>query len=358
VNRGVVLSVDNASMVVFTSGCRLERVPSRAGVAPGQEIIIESTKTSQKSRGTVFRPLMAFAAAIFAIVAGVIISQSILSSRTYAVISVDVNPSIQFSLNEDLIVTDIQALNADAAKLMVKEQYKGLAWQDAVDRWLICLEENGYEDISDVLISAVMPAKDEALKTQLTLLEEGAEDSKYRMHVIYSNDGGVSETARKNGLSVGMQMLLNQSAAQQGPWTAENIKAVPLGEIIRILAQSGEMDQTRITVSHPAGSHTSADPTQPSTPADTRPTADPTKPTKPTAPSNSHQSTEPTETSTEPTETFPTETSAEPTETSAEPTETSAEPTETSAEPTDTSAEPTTSPSTSFSIPSNPHGGK
>ncbi|MBN1892743.1 MAG: anti-sigma factor domain-containing protein [Clostridiales bacterium] len=299
-NRGVVLSVDSASAIVFTSECRLIKVPSRQGVQLGQEIIIETPKVTKRSGSRILRPLLAFAAAVFAVIAGVIISQSILTTRTYAVLSVDVNPSLQFSLNQDLIVTDVEALNADAGRLLIKESYKGLSWQEAVDRWLLLLEENGYEEIGDVLISAVMPEKDEALVTQLMLFEETAgegDGSQMRLHIIYSHDGGVSESARKNGLSVGMQMLVNQSAAQQGPWTADNIKATPLGELVRLLAQDGQMDQTRITVNKPSDTTRdetdSGDSTKPGTPAETRPSADPTKPSTPAETRPSADPTEP-----------------------------------------------------------------
>ena len=301
-NRGVVLSVDNASAIVFTSDCRLVKVPSRQAVPLGQEIIIETPRAARKSGSRILRPLLAFAAALFAVAAGVVISHSILTSRTYAVLSVDVNPSLQFSLNQDLFVTDVEALNADAGRLLIKENFKGLTWQEAVDQWLVCLQENGYEEIGDVLVSAVMPEKAEIFKSQLMLFQETAgegDGSQMRLLVIYSHDGSVSETARKNGLSVGMQMLVNQSAAQQGPWTSENIKAVPLGELVRLLAQDGMMDQTRITVNKPT--HTGndetnpGDPTEPGTPADTRPSADPTKPSTPADTRPSAEKTEKTE---------------------------------------------------------------
>ena len=313
-NRGIILSLDNTSAIMFTSDCRLVRVPSRKAISLGQEIIVDSPKESYRSGSRVMRPVLAFAAAVFAIIAGFIITQSILNARTYAVLSVDVNPSLQFSINKDFMVTNVEALNADASRLLIKENYKGLTWQEAVDRWLLCLEQNGYEEIGDVLISAVMPEKDTLLKSQLMLLKEtsgNGEGSGIRLHIIYSHDGSVAETARKNGLSVGMQMIVNRSAAQQGPWNAENVKATSLGELVRILAQSGEMDQTRITVnppshtgkdetdpgsptrpSTPADTRPSADPTKPSTPADTRPSADPTKPTKPTKPTQPSESTE------------------------------------------------------------------
>ena len=353
-NRGVVLSVNETSAVVFTSDCRLVRVSSQKSVILGQEIIIETPRAAQRKGSRMLRPLLAFAAALFAVIAGVIISQSILTTRTYAVLSVDVNPSLQFSLNKDLIVTDVQALNADAGRLLIKESFKGLAWQEAVDAWLLCLEENGYEEVGDVLISAVMPEKDALLKAQLMLFEETSgqgEGAQARIHIIYSHDGSVSESAQENGLSVGMQMLVNQSAAQRGPWTEDNIKAAPLGELVRLLAQDGQMDQTRITVEHtthtgkdetdpagptkpstPADTRPSADPTKPSTPADTRPSADPTKPstpadtrpsadpTKPSTPADTRPSADPTKPTT-PADTRPSADPTKPTKSTAETTE-------------------------------------
>jgi hypothetical protein len=295
-NRGVVLSIDSAYAIVFTRDCHLVKIPPRQGLRLGQEVSLVNPNDRVHERSHIFRPLVAIAAALFAIVAGVLISQSVLATRTYAVLSVDVNPSLQFSLNKDLLVMEVEALNEDASRLLIKEDYKGLTWQEAVDKWVICLQENGYEEISDVLVSAVMPEKDAILKTQLMLFKETAgkgEGSQMQFHVIYSNDGGVSETAKKNGLSVGMQMIVNQSAAQNGPWTADNIKGASLGELVRVLAQNGEMDQTQVTVNKPDTSGTPDPHSTSSRPSGSDQNASGTKETNGTPPSNSNATTIP-----------------------------------------------------------------
>lgn len=69
-SRGVVLSVDEASAIVFTSDCRLVKVSSRKGVILGREIIIETPPTARRTGSRVLRPLLAFAAALFAVIAG------------------------------------------------------------------------------------------------------------------------------------------------------------------------------------------------------------------------------------------------------------------------------------------------
>ena len=347
-NRGVVLSIDSAYAIVFTRDCHLVKIPPRQGLRLGQEVSLVTPNDKAHERSHILRPLVAIAAALFAVIAGVLISQSILATRTYAVLSVDVNPSLQFSLNEDLLVMDVDALNEDAGRLLIKEDYKGLTWQEAVDKWVICLQENGYEEIADVLVSAVMPEKDSALKTHLMVFMETAgkgEGSQIQFHVIYSNDGGVSETAKKNGLSVGMQMIVNQSATQNGPWTADNVKAASLGELVRVLAQNGEMDQTQVTVNKPDISGTPNPNSTESRPSGSDQNASGTKETKGSIPSNSNGSKDPDETKDPP----PSNSNG-----SKENNETAATTPSTTVEATST----TTPSSTEKTIPSNSNGSK
>jgi len=361
-NRGVVLSIDSAYAIVFTRDCHLVKIPPRQGLRLGQEVSLVTPKDKAHERSHILRPLVAIAAALFAIVAGVLISQSILATRTYAVLSVDVNPSLQFSLNQDLLVMDVDALNEDASRLLIKEDYKGLTWQEAVDKWVICLQENGYDEIADVLVSAVMPEKDTALKTQLMVFKETAgegEGSQMQFHVIYSNDGGVSETAKKNGLSVGMQMIVNQSAAQNGPWTADNVKAASLGELVSVLAQNGEMDQTQVTVNKPDSSGTPDPHSTSSRPSGSDQNASGTKETKSSIPSNSNGSKDTDATKDTPPSNSNATTIPSNSNGSKETTEaTETEETTPSTSATTKETKPSTSATTEKSIPSNSNGSK
>ena len=65
--------------------------------------------------------------------------------------------------------------------------------------------------------------------------------------MVYSHDNTVRKTADQNGLSVGRQMLLNQSDAKQMGWDSETIQDAPLGELVRNLLKGEDEDQTRLT---------------------------------------------------------------------------------------------------------------
>jgi hypothetical protein len=250
--RATVMAIDHQWATVFTEDCQLVKIPIRPDMAVGKEIIMEAQAKSIHSfvQSRSFKPALIAASLILLLAVGLIFGQGLLLNPVYAQVSIDINPSLELSLNRNLEVISVRAINEKAVQLLVGQDYIGLAWQEAVNRWTETVRTSNRFQVQTMLIAAVMPEKGELLRTQL-LNMEGTQNqgtlANIAVRVIYSNDQAVANQAHANHLSVGRQMLLNQAQVQSQNYNAATISDAPLGDLIRNLLQDHEQDQTRLT---------------------------------------------------------------------------------------------------------------
>ncbi len=205
---------------------------------------IQPTVPAKKRR---IRPMFIAVSAVLVLALTILIGQGLLFNPVYAEVSVDINPAVQFRLNRQLEVLSVHALNQEAAALLEGNELKGLGIEEAVYRWKE-LASKQYQ-VQTMLLASVMPANEEALRAILTRLEQvqnagGESQLQVKSQFIYSHDKEVVAQAKKNGLTVGRQMLLNQAQAQHQAYTAETIAEAPLDDVMPKLLKHQERNQT------------------------------------------------------------------------------------------------------------------
>jgi len=245
--KGVVLSIDRNQATVFTQDCGLETIDLAPNMKMGREAVLPASSRPQKMR-------LAWAAAamlaVLVLILGILVGTGRFLSPVYATLSVDVNPSIELDLNRSLDVIRVRALNDEAAALLQGQELRKMNWEDAVTHWTELVDAKYPLQERTVLLSAVLPEGAEQLRIRLLALEKKLQQGplvQEQVRVVYSHDEAVRKTADQNGLSVGRQMLLNQSDAKQMGWDPETIQDAPLGELVRNLLKDEDEDQTRLT---------------------------------------------------------------------------------------------------------------
>jgi len=250
-SKGVILTLDKKKATILTDDCRLVHTAAQPGMAPGKEINMDMNAKTKTVRRRYLRPALIAAGAIAVLAAALIFGLSQNQNKVYAIISVDVNPSMELSLNKNLEVISAEAMNEDAEPFLAGQNYRGMFWKDAVEAWTEALRQSSQIQVKNMLISAVMPEDAEQLRTQLMSMEGAADAGKMKgiaVRIIYSYDRNVSEDAARNGLSVGRQMLLNRERTQERTdWDAATIENAPLDELMDTLLTDGEQNQTRVT---------------------------------------------------------------------------------------------------------------
>jgi hypothetical protein len=266
--KGLIMTIDQKYAYVFTRDCRMEKIIWQPGMAVGQEISLEREPPDTPVRAFPRRRAvgLALAAACLVVLIGVSLP-GLLFSPVYARLSVDVNPSLELSLNRRLEVRSVRVIGEDARAVLGGEHLEGLPWKDAVARWSELLQQHGQGDIQTMLLAAVLPAAATTFRNQLLDMASAPETGiALQIRVIYSHDQSVANMALQNGLSVGRQMLLTLAQQQDEPWTAQSIAAAPLGDLVRQLLRDGQADQAGLTK---RTTQSAADPTGTSMPSGT-----------------------------------------------------------------------------------------
>ena len=249
--KGTVMSIEKNAAYVFTQDCGLVRMALRPDMAVGREILLNETldEPTAAPRVRLLKPAFTAAVIIALLTVSLWFGQGLLIRPVYARLSVDVNPSIEMLLNRQLEVEDIRLLNEDAKQLMAGRDMTGLAWHEAVEQWAVILREERPEKLRQMLIAAVMPKDETTFAVQLRDLagtdNEGAL-SGIAVRVIYATDQEISNLAIQNGISVGRQMLLNQSGVQEAEWNAASIQSAPVGQLVGELLHEDQMVQDPI----------------------------------------------------------------------------------------------------------------
>lgn len=130
----------------------LEAVRKKSQIIP-LELKQESKKVKQKSK-FVFR--FASVATAFILLALILVSSlsPILFSTNYTTITVDINPSMELTIDENETVTMVNAINNDAINLVENLNLVGASFEDVVTALLIRAREQGY--IQNATQNAIM----------------------------------------------------------------------------------------------------------------------------------------------------------------------------------------------------------
>lgn len=130
-----------------------------------QEALVE-----QRPRRTRFRAITAFAMAL-------VLVMGIFSYQTYfvaaAYVSLDVNPSVELTLNPMNRVIAVRAFNPSGEQLIQGERLTGKSYEAAISSLLEQMKEEGYlkeEGLVTVMVQASNEAKQEALCESLAVL--------------------------------------------------------------------------------------------------------------------------------------------------------------------------------------------
>lgn len=251
-NKGTVLTIEKKWAIIFTKDCQLIKIPLRPDITVGREIQINTTKADARfiTQYRQLKPALIAATLVVLLAVSVLWGRGLIYQPVYAQMSIDVHSSLELALNRQMQVMSVAALNQETVQLMEGQNFKGLTWQEAVNRWTEILRANNQFQNQTMLISAVLPENAEKLKTQLLNMEGNYYQGPLTgvcVRVIYSNDPVVAKAAQQNGLSIGRQMLLNQAQVQNQNWNKSSIADAPLGELIQALLQKGEENQTHLT---------------------------------------------------------------------------------------------------------------
>ena len=230
--KAVIVDLLNGQAAALCDDGRVIRLPD-AGYALGQIVEVHVRK----------RPARRWLRTISAVAAAAVLLLAVGGGAAYAmpygVVSLDVNPSIEYTINRFDYVLSVEGVNEDGRALLAGMDSSKLVHrriEDALEASVAQLEAGDWSESDEILISAGTKTEAHSEKL-LSELETGLRSRRenLQIHALTVSEDEISE-AHREGMSAGRRRVLRELGEREGAsFDAENWADRPIGEILREL---------------------------------------------------------------------------------------------------------------------------
>ncbi len=170
------------------------------------------------------------------------------NGKVDSVIGIDVNPSVELSVNKKNKVLSAEALNDDAEKIMEDMDLKGVDLKVAVNAVIGSMVTNGYlNDLDNAILVTVSNdsiSKASSLRTAVVSDIKNTLEEKKLKAVVYDQqvieEDQVKQLAKEYGISYGKAYFLKELIAQNSSLTMEDMKELApltMEEIAKVITE-------------------------------------------------------------------------------------------------------------------------
>ena len=235
--KAVIVDLLNGQAAALCDDGRVIRLPD-AGYALGQIVEVHERK----------RPARRWMRTISAVAAAAVLLLAVGGGAAYAmpygVVSLDVNPSIEYTINRFDYVLSVEGVNEDGRALLAEMDSSKLIHRrigDALEASVAQLEAGDWSESDEILISAGTKTEAHSEKL-LSELESGLRQRRENVQIcaLAVSEEEISE-AHREGMSAGRRHMLRELGEREGEsFDAEDWADRPIGEIMREL-ERGEI---------------------------------------------------------------------------------------------------------------------
>ncbi|EPR13345.1 anti-sigma factor domain-containing protein [Ruminiclostridium papyrosolvens] len=234
-NTGMILEFKGNKAIVMTSTCDFITITKMPEMFVGQQLDLSNSVLPRK-----FNPMRYFAIAgmFVLILCSVLIYHLVQPSSVFAYVDVDINPSIELSIDKKANVIEVKALNSDAAALVKNIKLVNKSLTSAVRIIIEESESKGFirpDTKNAVLISASIKSGSEKVldgivsELQKTDFRVGSESIKAEVIKV---DPTKRSEAVKNNISMGLYKLFEEISESGDDINIEKAKSENLFNII------------------------------------------------------------------------------------------------------------------------------
>ncbi len=148
--KAIVMEVKDNYIIVMKEGGSLVKINKKGDIKVGQSIYcfeddlyVEKSINKRKSFTSYIVPLGVVAALLCVLCLPMIKNTSPISNNDYAILTFDVNPSIEFNLDEEGKIINVSGVNDDANKLDI-DSLKGLSLKEGATKLKDILSSKNY----------------------------------------------------------------------------------------------------------------------------------------------------------------------------------------------------------------------
>lgn len=266
--RGSIVKVCSDSIVVVTEECTFKRIKKSVGLEEGMEVYFEERDIIRKSN-TSIKNISKIAAIILLVLTSIYgIQVWDMNYRAVAIVSIDINPSVEIKLNKNHRVINAKPLNKDALNLPLKK-LKGQMLTNALDELVQIAKTEGYikENEENHILLAVVGLSNNEKDTEALehLLAEGkekienisSEDNQHIEVVTVESNKETLKKARKEHISVGRMEVFenNKDNNEDGQSSKEEIKDLKEEKVKGLIEKIGK--EHPVFEEHPGNSNNS-----------------------------------------------------------------------------------------------------
>lgn len=157
------------------------------------------------------------------------------------IVAIDVNPSVEISLNKSYKVLNVKANNEDAASLIKDKSFKNKNCDDVISELTMSLSSSGYinKNKNSILVSVSNSneVKADEVKTRVvtdiktTLNQQEIKPVIYKQSISNSKTKELERLAKQYHTSFGKMQLINSLIEKDATLTIEELVALPIQEI-------------------------------------------------------------------------------------------------------------------------------
>ncbi|MCR5421640.1 MAG: anti-sigma factor domain-containing protein [Lachnospiraceae bacterium] len=232
--KAVVLEIRNGNCAVMTDEGEIKKIKnSRYEI--GQEIVLSNSGNKIVSFTESFRKFApAVAAAMFMVMAG---GGTYIYNKPYGVVSLDVNPSIEYTINRIDRVIEVNGVNDDGNAILSQLEIKNIlnkTVEKAVDETIEQIKQEGYFSDTEenyVVIAANTEKEEHTDKLVAEFDEELGEQEEISFITMKVSDDEIEE-AHKQGISAGKKMMVDKLVEEGGDeidrkeWNEKSVREI------------------------------------------------------------------------------------------------------------------------------------
>jgi len=203
----------------------------------------------QKRNKSSLKRLAAIAAALVLCITGAVGYEAYANLAVDSIIALDVNPSIELTVNGKERVISVNPLNEDAKVVVGEMDFKGSDVDVAVNALIGSMLRNGYiNDMANSILLSVNNddlAKGAELQSRLSAeINHLLQTETFKGAVLSQNitaDDELNKLAQQHGITAGKARLVQQIAAQNTMHTFEELAPLSINEL-NLLSSGGTLD--------------------------------------------------------------------------------------------------------------------
>ncbi|HEX9060563.1 MAG TPA: PA14 domain-containing protein [Clostridia bacterium] len=277
--NGLIIDIGKYSVIVMASDNAYYKLSRKPDMYIGQEVLF---KQSDIINTMYFSKRIFAVAACLLLIIGVALyfnfvnKKDINSSQEFAYVSLDINPSMEFAIDENEHILKVENLNDDAAKISKSINLKGMELSKSIPEIIKRCEENGVITTSTksyFLISGSIniDSKEvqsnkiyaeskltkvlDTLKNDIRTSVKGEQET-----LVIKSDMDVRKLSRENNISLGKCALFSELNRLGRKISLEELKNDKISDLIKLYndTKASSVTQTPVSTNAPVSTNTPA----------------------------------------------------------------------------------------------------